>query len=124
MRIIRIKRIFFLSLISFLCFLCFGLLGCTTTSSANKNQPTMAEVYHEAQIQSNSDSLQKTRNKVMWVKTNSKNNKNKLFQRLPNPEIVFYVYPHLAGTEETPVPGYTTSIPMFKEVHYALPGEI
>ncbi|MGI0706402.1 TIGR03751 family conjugal transfer lipoprotein, partial [Pseudomonas aeruginosa] len=29
------------------------------------------------------------------------------FHRLPNPDLVMYVYPHLAGSDPVPVPGYT-----------------
>src|SRR3546814_11177602 len=28
------------------------------------------------------------------------------FHRLPNPDLVMYVFPHLAGTDPVPVPGY------------------
>lgn len=45
------------------------------------------------------------------------------FQRLPNPDLVMYVFPHLAGTESVPVPGYSTVFPLYQRVHYALPGE-
>ncbi|MEX2257650.1 MAG: TIGR03751 family conjugal transfer lipoprotein [Woeseia sp.] len=45
------------------------------------------------------------------------------FPRLPNPTLVMYVFPHLAGREQVPVPGYATTFPMYREVHYALPGE-
>jgi conjugative transfer region lipoprotein (TIGR03751 family) len=45
------------------------------------------------------------------------------FKRLPNPDLVMYVYPHLAGTDPVPVPGYTTIFPMFNKVKYAMPGE-
>ena len=47
-----------------------------------------------------------------------------LFPRLPNPTLVMYVFPHLAGAEGVGVPGYTTSFPMYERVHYALPGEV
>jgi conjugative transfer region lipoprotein (TIGR03751 family) len=43
------------------------------------------------------------------------------FPRLPNPDLVMYVYPHLAGTQ-APVPGYSTVFPLY-ESQYALPGE-
>ncbi len=46
------------------------------------------------------------------------------FPRLPNPTLVLYVFPHLAGTEGTPVPGYTTTFPLYERVEYALPGEV
>ncbi|WP_053085264.1 hypothetical protein [Candidatus Competibacter denitrificans] len=43
------------------------------------------------------------------------------FQRLPNPEIVGYVYPHLSG--DLPVPGYYTAFPLREGLYYARPGE-
>ncbi|CAM8846096.1 Putative signal recognition particle GTPase [Burkholderia pseudomallei] len=46
-----------------------------------------------------------------------------LFHRLPNPDMVMYVFPHLAGTHPTPVPGYSTVFPLYERVHYAMPGE-
>ena len=46
------------------------------------------------------------------------------FPRLPNPSLVMYVFPHLAGAERTPVPGYATTFPLYDRVEYALPGEV
>ncbi len=46
-----------------------------------------------------------------------------LFPRLPNPDLVMYVYPHLRGQEPVPVPGYSTVFPFYSRVQYALPGE-
>lgn len=45
------------------------------------------------------------------------------FHRLPNPDLLMYVFPHLSGTETVPVPGYTTVFPLYQRVPYALPGE-
>ena len=45
------------------------------------------------------------------------------FHRLPNPDLVMYVYPHLAGSDPVPVPGYTTVFPLYQRVQYAMPGE-
>lgn len=45
------------------------------------------------------------------------------FERLPNPDLVMYVFPHLSGSEPTPVPGYTTVFPFYQRVQYAMPGE-
>lgn len=45
------------------------------------------------------------------------------FSRLPNPDLLMYVFPHLAGSEQVPVPGYSTVFPMYSRVEYALPGE-
>jgi conjugative transfer region lipoprotein (TIGR03751 family) len=44
------------------------------------------------------------------------------FPRLPNPDMVMYIFPHLAGGN-TPVPGYSTVFPFYSQVQYALPGE-
>jgi len=46
------------------------------------------------------------------------------FPRLPNPTLVMFVFPHLAGAERVPVPGYATTFPMYRQVEYALPGEV
>ena len=45
------------------------------------------------------------------------------FQRLPNPDLMMYVFPHLAGTDPVPVPGYSTVFPLYQRVQYAMPGE-
>ncbi|WP_044340871.1 TIGR03751 family conjugal transfer lipoprotein [Pseudomonas oryzihabitans] len=45
------------------------------------------------------------------------------FQRLPNPDLVMYVFPHLAGSDPAPIPGYTTVFPLYQRVQYAMPGE-
>ena len=46
-----------------------------------------------------------------------------LFPRHANPDLVIYVYPHLATRVRAPIPGYTTVIPLFERVEYRLPGE-
>lgn len=45
------------------------------------------------------------------------------FARIPNPDLVMVVYPHLAQGKY-PVPGYVTVFPMYEQTHYALPGEL
>ena len=47
-----------------------------------------------------------------------------LFPRLDNPDMVIYVYPHLATRTRAPIPGYTTVIPLYERVEYRLPGEL
>lgn len=47
-----------------------------------------------------------------------------LFPRHDNPDIVVYVYPHLATRSRAPIPGYTTVVPLYERVEYRLPGEI
>lgn len=45
------------------------------------------------------------------------------FRRLPNPDLVMYVFAHLSGTDPVPIPGYSTVFPFYQRVQYALPGE-
>jgi conjugative transfer region lipoprotein (TIGR03751 family) len=45
------------------------------------------------------------------------------FKRLPNPDLVMYVFPHFAGSDPAPIPGYTTVFPLYQRVQYAMPGE-
>jgi conjugative transfer region lipoprotein (TIGR03751 family) len=45
------------------------------------------------------------------------------FKRLPNPDLLMYVFPHLSGDPRVPVPGYSTVFPLYERVEYALPGE-
>ena len=47
-----------------------------------------------------------------------------IFPRLPNPTLVMYVFPHLAGSERVPVPGYATTFTLYERIEYALPGEV
>lgn len=44
------------------------------------------------------------------------------FQRVPNPQIVAYVYPHL-NEGELPIPGYFTVFRLYDRDHYALSNE-
>ncbi|EFO0175679.1 TIGR03751 family conjugal transfer lipoprotein, partial [Escherichia coli] len=44
------------------------------------------------------------------------------FPRLPNPDMVMYLYPHLVDGN-TPVPGYSTVFPFYSQTQYAMPGE-
>lgn len=54
----------------------------------------------------------------------AENEATNLFPRLPNPDLVMYVFPHLTDTlEPVPVPGYTTVFPFYGRVQYAQPGE-
>lgn len=45
------------------------------------------------------------------------------FVRLPNPDLVMYIFPHLAGESPVPIPGYSTVFPLYTRIQYAMPGE-
>ncbi|PJG82783.1 TIGR03751 family conjugal transfer lipoprotein [Caviibacterium pharyngocola] len=54
----------------------------------------------------------------------AENEANSLFPRLPNPDLIMYVYPHLTSSaEQMPIPGYSTIIPFYGRTQYAQPGE-
>ena len=45
------------------------------------------------------------------------------FHKVFNPELKMYVYPHLAGKDQVPVPGYYTAFNAYTQDHYLLPNE-
>ncbi|AHG20645.1 conjugal transfer protein [Chania multitudinisentens RB-25] len=53
----------------------------------------------------------------------AENEIQQVFPRLPNPDMVIYIYPHMAGNAPAPVPGYSSVFPFYSQVQYALPGE-
>ena len=54
----------------------------------------------------------------------AENEANNLFPRLPNPDLIMYVFPHLSDNEEpVPISGYSTVIPFYGRTQYAQPGE-
>lgn len=116
------------------------LTGCSTAGRAVLPQggPTMTQIYKQKMQESNeqAEGLDAARDKANagWLgaaNTNqygytrtAGNELKNLFPKLPNPTVVMYVYPHLAGEDESPVPGYSTAFTMYKEDHFALPGEL
>ncbi len=40
------------------------------------------------------------------------------FYKIPNPELRMYVYPHLGGRDQIPVPGYTTEFNVYERNYY------
>ena len=92
------------------------------------NAKTIEQIYtqHEASIAPVSRSVTYLSDSDTDLKGYTRDVNNELslhFPRLPNPTIVLYVFPHLS-LEGTPVPGYSTTFPMYETVEYALPGEI
>lgn len=116
------------------------LAACSTAGDVMpQGGPTMAQVYEDAMDKSNGSSLDLMRSAVSdpintsvayngttnlspYTRT-SENEINNLFPLSPNPQLVMYVYPHLAGTDEAPVPGYSTAFQLLEREHYAITGE-
>lgn len=67
--------------------------------------------------------LQETDNPLPAYTRTAQNEIYSQFKRLPNPDLVLYVFPHLTGTDPAPVPGYSTVFPLYQRVQYAMPGE-
>jgi conjugative transfer region lipoprotein (TIGR03751 family) len=119
--------------------LCWVLAGCSTDKEAllPHGEQTMLDIWNGAGSQGTQQQLLNARQQLRrplaqadfsaslqepYTRTATNEIRN-LFPRLPNPDLVLYVYPHLSGTEQAPVPGYLTVFPFYQRVQYALPGE-
>lgn len=117
------------------------IAGCST--SQEKLLPTGNKTIQEIWQQGGgnpTNSVQEARNALQFVRPidsafsngaentqytrTAKNEATNLFPRLPNPDLVMYIFPHLTDTvEPVPIPGYTTVFPFYGRVQYAQPGE-
>lgn len=89
--------------------------GASTTHATTESRTTLRRPVSDTE----QTLLQQTRESYSRTQENEI---QQVFPRLPNPDMVMYVFPHLAaGT--TPVPGYSTVFPFYSQVQYALPGE-
>lgn len=113
------------------------LSACATAGDTMpQGGPTMVQMYEEAMQQSNVATLDQARTQIAspqnyngttnlsaYTRT-TENETNNLFPLLPNPQVVMYIYPHLAGQDEAPVPGYSTAFTLFEKEHYAMTNEV
>ena len=127
-----------LTLISALSLISLALAGCATTKESVLPQdgPSMQAIYemhiHEMSTQDPLSIRQTLGNRPIQSRASALHGYTRdaaneieiLFPRLPNPTLVMYVFPHLAGEEGVPVPGYATAFPMYERTEYALPGEM
>ncbi len=114
------------------------LAGCASSKDAVLPQdgPSMKAIYESHVNKMNAQSPQVVRHELgnrrldtgesalQGYTRDAFNEIDILFPRLPNPTLVMYVFPHLAGETQAPVPGYATAFPMYEKVEYALPGEV
>jgi len=127
----RLKPLIPLLLIS------IGLVGCATGTKDDllpQNGPKMIEIYKGQMSNSLNANQPRALLPSRTIKTSSEDlvgytrtaqtEINNQFPTLPNPTLVMYVYPHLAGKSNHPVPGYSTSFSFYESVQYALPGEV
>lgn len=113
--------------------LLISLQGCMTTTQKEtilpQTGPSMQEVYNRhfqpGQHRFNANrSIKPKAGDLKGYTLEAYNESRAVFSRLPNPDLVMYVFPHLAGPEAAPIPGYSTVFPFYDKVEYALPGEM
>ena len=126
------------TLIAVLGLISLMLAGCASTKDTVLPQdgPSMKAIYEGHVHEMNADNPQVIRGELgdrpivsgeaalQGYTRDAFNEIDVLFPRLPNPTLVMYIFPHLAGDAGAPVPGYTTAFPMYEQVEYALPGEV
>jgi conjugative transfer region lipoprotein (TIGR03751 family) len=102
-----------------------SLTACSSMSGnvVPESGPTMEQVYDNMET---ADATYKSRPPEIRPRNTLPLNAmtDASFHKLPNPELKMYVFPHLAGNDEVPVPGYYTVFNAYTQDHYALPNEI
>jgi len=118
--------------------LCAGIAGCASGSKSStipSDGPTMTEIYRQhmsgiaqrAMPIEREPNAQHTREGLAKASLHERSVADEIearFARLPNPDLVMYVTPHLSANGRYPVPGYSTVFPMYETVEYAMPGEV
>jgi conjugative transfer region lipoprotein (TIGR03751 family) len=110
--------------------------GCTSMHDVMPKQSlTMEQIYDDTgkahaqhETDKNDDSLAQVRKEVSPIKGASTSlseevlpkNTWQVFHKVQNPTLKLYVYPHLAGNDELPVPGYMTAFNAYERDHYSL----
>ncbi|MCF6231115.1 MAG: TIGR03751 family conjugal transfer lipoprotein [Gammaproteobacteria bacterium] len=136
--LIKIKKYHLLRLIN-LCAVAFTVSACSSNSPKQllpSDGPTTQEVYQDhitgGGLSSSGEQKFEALNPAMqavrdidpsdWTRLIDSEMSLK-FPRIPNTEIHGYVFPHLSSRGH-PIPGYSTSFPLYETLHYALPGEV
>ena len=129
------------------------LSGCATGSKDSilpQDGPTMKQVYEghfngerfnqnktedtESKVSNNNDVSKQSKRLIHnrpdnetdlsgYTRT-AHNEIQQIFPRLRNKTLVMYIFPHLSKGERHPVPGYSIAFTLYKQVEYALPGEL
>lgn len=111
------------------------LTACTMTGNVvPKAGPSMEQVYDsmpdrryfsmQSPENKNLHELAYLKEEAQPAKVNKPALPHRQFRKLSNPELTMYVFPHLAGKEALPIPGYSTVFNAYTNDHYALPNEM
>jgi conjugative transfer region lipoprotein (TIGR03751 family) len=98
-------------------------LSPTATEHHSKTPPkTMAEIYQQHRSLNHENKFYKhgvdERNKKSEASNKTHIRQLADFQPLPNPAIPLYVYPHFAGIEQLPIPGYYTVFALYHRDYF------
>ncbi|MBC7501849.1 MAG: TIGR03751 family conjugal transfer lipoprotein [Herminiimonas sp.] len=117
-------------------FLAATLGGCAVSgpkeSALSQDGPTMVEIYrkHMGDVREDGGAVRDrlplrapTEASPGELRRSMMSGIDNRFPRLPNPDLVMFVLPHLAKGRY-PIPGYVTVFPMYERVEYAMPGEV
>jgi len=102
--------------------------GCSSQRVIPETGPDILEVYEQhmsstAPVQNMMQAIHNERRDLAGYTREAGTELNNLFPKLPNPELVMYVFPHLTA-KGRPVPGYATAFTLYEADQYAMPGEI
>lgn len=92
-----------------------NLTACSsfTGNVVPKVGPTMEEAYD-----SMPDNLSRMPHKKSFAVASPSHSISREFHKIPNAELTLYVYPHLAGKNQVPIPGYNTVLSAYEKNHY------
>ncbi len=102
--------------------------GCASFSpfELSRNGPTMAEHYRRHVHEQDSAISSATMSDIQQRPLENDINQVAAFhgqgQRIANPELEMFIYPHRSARDGVIIPGYTVSFPMYEKVHYRLSG--
>jgi conjugative transfer region lipoprotein (TIGR03751 family) len=106
-----------------------NVMGCQHVSGnvVPQKGPAMEDVYDDVQRSTVSKKESHSQDDLVSGQTVAHqkilvSNQNEIqgFHKLANPELTLYVYPHIAGSEEVPIPGYYTVFNAYDRDHYVL----
>ena len=84
--------------------------------------PTMAEIYEQYMIKTQGQKFTYLKSELINNQTRFQSNPflkpRSNFMQTPNPDIPIFIYPHLAGNSQIPIPGYVTIFTLYEKVHY------
>lgn len=106
------------------------LTACSNMSGnvVPQNGPTMEQVYDGMtggqKTKTHAAAYPKRNISYLPRGTKESSSVDREFRKLPNPELKMYVFPHVAGKEEVPIPGYYTAFSAYEQDHYALQNEM